>query len=213
MQLGTTFTGQISATSCENLYGFRVANQYSVTASATTAFSIRLTPTRESALVPLNIGSEFQALPSATTASTAIVVLRAGTFGFMVTAPATTANTYTVTTALNPDPQQLCAATFATTGVSFNSAITRDCRTRDISIIPALASGQQLVVSATLALRAVTIQLRNATTGALLSERTTSLLTPTATITYTNGAQAQPVLVRISGGGNVNSLVPITISR
>jgi hypothetical protein len=97
--------------------------------------------------------------------------------------------------------------------VAFSTAITRDCRTRDIRLVPALTSGQRLVVSATSAGRAVTIQVRNATTGAVLGEVTTSDRSPTATVTYTNGAQAQPVLIRVSGGANVNSLIPITISR
>ena len=163
--------------------------------------------------MPLNIGSDLRSLPVGAAAVSAIVVLRAGSFGFLVTAPATTAGTYSVTTALSPDPQQGCVETFTTTGVSFSTAITRDCRTRDVNIVPAMMSGQQLVISATSALRAITIQLRNATTGALLGEQTTSLLSPTATITYTNGALSQPVLIRVSGSGNASSLVPITISR
>ncbi len=213
IQLGTTFTGRVDSTTCQNLFGFRVANQYSVTVSSTTSYAIQLSPTIPSALVPLNIGSDFHALPVGTSIVSAIVVLRAGTFGFLVTAPSTAAQTYSVNTALSPDPQQLCPATFVTTGVSFNTAITRDCRTRDVTIIPALTSGQRLVISATSASRAVTIQLRNANTGALLSEQTTSDRSPTATVTYTNGTQSQPVLVRVSGGSNASSLVPMTISR
>ncbi len=213
VQLGSTFTGRIDSSTCQNLYGFRFINQYSVSVAATTSYALKLSTTSPSALVPLNIAGTFQQLDVGTGTVTAIVVLRAGTFGFLVTAPSATAQTYVLTTSLTPDPQQLCATTFATTGVSFNSAITRDCRSRDVRIVPALTSGQRLVISATSAGRAVTIQLRNATTGAVLEEETTNDRRPTATITYTNGAQAQSVLIRVSGGANVNSLVPLTISR
>ena len=187
-------------------------NRYSITTTQQEYFSIRLAPSFRATLVPLLVGASLQALPAADTAVTALVVLRTGTFGLLVAAPATTRGTYTMTTARNPDPRVLCVSTDVTMGVSFNTAIMSSCRTRTIRIIPALAPAQELRVSVTSPGRSVTIELRNTATGALLDDATATPGRLTATITYRNGAQAQLVYLRVTGGSNVNDLVPLTIS-
>ncbi len=177
-----------------------------------TSFSLKLSATFRSVLVPLNIGADFAALPASDTAVTAIVVVKPGTTGFIVAALTQTTGTYTMTTALNPDASRLCAPTFATLGVSFNSALTQNCTTRDIRIVPSLRPSQQLRASVAAVGRAITLELRNADTGALLQSVSTTDQRPIATVTYTNGAQTQRVFLRVSSSRSVNEIVPVTIS-
>lgn len=208
---GTTISGSIDASTCQNLFGYRVANQYSITASEQTYYAIRLVPAISLALVPLNISSGLYGLSSADTAVTALGVIRAGTFGFLVTANVQTPGTYTVSTALNPDPRLTCATTDVTTGVSFQTALTPSCSQRDIRILPAFAVGQQVRITATAPGFPVTIELRNATTGAVIQRVTATTSGGVATIAFSNPT-ARFGIVRVSGTGTVNDLVTMTIA-
>lgn len=208
---GTTISGSIDASTCQNLFGYRVANQYSITASEQTYYSIRLVPAITLALVPLNISSGLYGLPGADTAVTALGVIRAGTFGFLVTANVQTPGTYTVSTALNPDPRLTCATTDVTTGVSFQTALTPSCAQRDIRILPSFAVGQQVRITATAPGFPVTIELRNATSGAVIQRTTATTAGGVATIALTN-TTARFGIVRVSGTGTVNDLVTVTVA-
>jgi Bacterial Ig-like domain (group 2) len=210
--LGTTFSGSIDASTCQNLFGFRVANQYSVTSGTQAYFSIRLVPTRTTGIVPLNLSSGLIGLSPADTATTAFTVIRAGTFGFMIWAPATTPSTYTVTTALNPDPRTACVTTDATFGVTFNTALTPSCQQRDIRLLPALSPGKVINITATAPGHAATIELRNVNTGALIQRAVATSTGGTATIAFTNTASFPFVLVRLFGGAIVSDLVTMTIA-
>jgi hypothetical protein len=209
---GTTVIGSIDASTCQNLYGYRVANQYSLTATAQAYYSIRLVPTMSMALVPLNISSGLYGLPTADTAITALGVIRAGTFGFLVTAPAQTPGTYTVATQLNPDPRLTCAPTDVTTGVSFQTALTPSCAQRDIRILPALGVGQQVRITATAAGFPVTIELRNFTTAAVIQRASATTAGGVATIAFLNTV-ARSGALRVSGTGAANDLVTVTIAQ
>ncbi len=205
-------TGKFDSTTCADLFGFALAVQHSITTSAQQSFSIRLASTLRAALVPLHIGSALHVLPASDSAVTSLVVVRAGTVGFLVTTGARSPGSFTVTTALNPDPRRLCVPTDVTLGVAFTTAITPSCRSRDIRIVPALAPKQEIRISVTSLDRPVTIELRNAATGALLDDATATPGRRTASLEYKNGERAQLVYVRVSGGSNVNDLVPLTIS-
>lgn len=213
VQIGSTFSGSIDASTCQNLFGYRVANQYSITAAAQTYYSIRLVPTITTALVPLNISGGLFGMPATDTAVTAFGVIRAGTFGFLVTAPSQDPGTYTVTTALNPDPRSACVTTDVTTGVSFATAITPTCTTRDIRILPALAPQQQVRITASAPGFAVTIELRNNATGALIQRGIATAAGGVATIAFTNNNQLRFGLLKVIGGVNVNDLVTVTIAQ
>ena len=208
--VGTTFSGSIDASTCQNLYGYRVANQYSITATEQTSYSIRLVPTLPLALVPLNISSNLFGLPIADTAVTSLAVIRAGTFGFLVTAAAQTPGSYTVTTALNPDPRTNCFTTDVTTGVVFQTALTPLCPARDIRLLPQLAVGQVVRITATASSFPVTIELRNFAGGAVIQRATATAAGAVATISLTNTAARYGVL-RVTGTGTVNDLVTVTI--
>ena len=212
MQFGTTIAGKIDSTTCANLFGFPLAVQYSVTATQQQFFSLRLVSALRTALVPLNIASALHVLPESDTAVTSLVVVRAGTFGFLVTTQTQTPGTFTVITALNPDPRRLCVPTDVTLGVSFNTAIMSSCRSRDIRIVPALSPGQEIRISVTTPGLPVKVELRSAASGALLDDATATPGRRTASIVYKNGSRAQLVYLRVSGGSNVNDYVPVTIS-
>ena len=211
VQLGATFSASIDASTCQNLYGYRVANQYSVTAAAQAYFSIRLAATTPTALVPLNISSGLFGLPVSDTAVTAFVVIRPGTFGFLVTAPTQAPGTYTVTTTVNPDPRLACVTTDVTTGVNFQTAITPSCPIRDIRILPALAISQQVRITGTAAGFPVSIELLNFVTRAVIVRATATAAGGTATINFLN-TQNRFGLLRVTGGANVNDLVTITVA-
>lgn len=209
---GTTVNGSIDASTCQNLFGYRVANQYSITASEQTYYAIRLVPTVALALVPLNISSGLYGLPAADTAVAALGVIRAGTFGFLVGSGATTPGTYTVTTSLNPDPRLTCATTDVTTGVSFQTALTPSCPARDIRILPALTVGQQVRITATAAGFPVAIELRNFSSAAVIQRAGATAAGGVATIAFTN-TQARFGALRVSGSGTLNDLVTVTIAQ
>lgn len=212
VQIGTTLSGSIDASTCQNLFGYRVANQYSLTATEQLYYSVRLVPTITTALVPLNISGSLYGLPAGDTAVTAFGVMRPGTFGFLVTAPSPTAGTYTVTTELNPDPRLSCVVTDVTTGVNFRTAITPTCITRDIRILPALGLAQQVRITATAPGFGVTIELRNNATGALIQRAQATTAGGTATISLTN-TQIRFGLLRVIGGSSVNDLVTVAIAQ
>ncbi len=210
--LGGTFSGSFDASTCQNQFGYRILNQYSVTTSTQAYYAMRLVPTAQSALVPLNIGASLFGLPAADTAVTGLVVVRAGTFGFLVTAPATTPSTYSVTTTLNPDPRVGCLTTDVTTGVTFNTALSAGCTGRDVRLLPALTNGQVLRITATAAGFPVVIELLNASNRASLVRAQATGNGATATINYTNLLANRLVLVRVSGPTGANDLVAVTFA-
>ena len=213
IQIGTTISGRIDASSCQNLYGYRAANQYTVTVNEQSYYSVRLVPTLSTALVPLNIGAALHGLPVADTAVTGLVVIRAGTFGLLAAAPAQTANNYTLATQLDPDSRVLCVPTDATLGVSFRTAITPTCAARDVRLLPALTGNQTLRVTGSAPGFAVTLELRNAASGALLQRAVASGAGAQASITYVNLIQSSLVRVRVIGTSNANDLVTLTIAQ
>ena len=212
IQLGTTLSARIDLSSCQNLYGYRAVNQYSVTVAEQAYFSVRLVPTLPMALVPLNISAALNGLPVADTAVTALVVIRAGTFGLLATAPAQTANSYAITTQLDPDSRVLCVPTDATLGVNFRTAITQTCIQRDVRLLPALAVNQTVRITGTAPGFPVTLELRNTSSGALLQRAVATGAGAVASINYLNLAQAPRVFVRVIGPTNSNDLVTLAIA-
>jgi hypothetical protein len=214
--IGTTVNGVLDASSCQNLFGFRVANQYAVTAAAQTYYSLRLVPSTglSAALVPLNISSGLFGLPAADTATTAHVVIRPGTFGFMVTTPAPppAPRGYSVITELNPDPRLSCVVTDATLGVTFRTALTPGCGSREVRILPSLSPGQQFRATGTAAGFPVTLELLNGTTRAVLQRSVATGAGAIATVQVTNGSAFAFVIVRVSNPASSNDLVTLTIS-
>ncbi len=211
IQVGTTINGTIDVSTCENFLGYRVANQYSLTAAAQTYYAIRLTSTVPTALVPLVVNSALYGLPVADTAVRALGVIRAGTFGVLVTAPAQTPGTFTLTTELNPDPRTTCVTTDVTTDVAFNTAITPACASRDIRILPAIAARQVVRITAAASSFPVEIELRN-TAGSLIQRAVAGAAGATATISFTNGTTARSGILRVIGSSGANDLVAITIA-
>jgi len=208
--LGSTLTGRFSGTTCRNLYGFPLATQYLLTASNQSYYAIQFTSTGPAALVPLNDGASL--LPPVTTMSSPyFVVTRPGTFGFLMTAGAGSTASYSVRTTRDPDPRASCAPTYATVGVTFNTALTATCTSRTILIVTALAPWQPLRATVTTPTRPVKLELVNAATGAVLREEKATPGRPTATLAFINGAQAIRVVLRVSGS-NVDGLIPIEIA-
>jgi hypothetical protein len=210
--LGAKITGRIDATTCQNVPGFRVATQYAITAGAPTSYAVRLTSSVPTALVPLTIAGSLYVLPQSDTATTAIIVVPAGTYGLLVTAPSQTPGTYTLATARDPDPLMICAPTIVTRGVAFNTALTAGCTTREIRLLPMLRAAQTFRATVSTPGRTITIELRSATNGALLQEYVANAGHPTVSITYTNTLRDQGVFLRIRGGRSSNDLLPVTIA-
>ena len=209
--LGSTVSGSFGATTCQNLLGFALAQQFLVSVSSQTSYAIQFTSTVPAALVPLTVGSA--AAPALTaTGSAALVVVDKGSFGFLLTAAALTTGSYTVSTQRNPDPRNSCATTYVTMDVAFNTALTASCTSRDILIVPLLASNDNIEISVTTPGRPVLLELRNAVTGALLSEVTANPSKRTGKIDYTNGSSPVRLLLRVSGS-NLNDLIPIKIEK
>ena len=170
---------------------------------------MRLVASVRSVLVPLSINGSALALPAADTAVTAIVVVQAGTWNFIVGAPSTMQGVFTITTARDPNPRLLCVRTQAMRGVSFASALTSSCRSREVDLIPVLAPQQRLRVAVSSG-RALNVELRNAVTGQVLTAQVDNDDNGSV-LTFTNGSQAQYVSVRIRGPGNVNETVRVVI--
>jgi hypothetical protein len=212
IQVGTTVTGSIDASTCQNLYGYRVANQYSITTSTQAYYSVRLTAGLRSALVPLNIGASLFGMPASDTAVTAFVVVRPGTYGLLVTAPATTPQTFSFTTQLDPDPRTSCGPTDVTRGVTFRTAITLLCGIREVRLLPAATSSQLVRVTATAVSFPVTLEARNSVTGAIIQRVVATGANATATINFTNGSTSQFVLVRVIGPSGANDFVDMTVA-
>ncbi len=211
--LGTTFSGSFDASNCQNQFGYRILNQYSITSATQAYYSVRVTPIIQAALVPLIIGVSWFGLPAADTAVTGLVVVRAGTFGFLITAPSTTPASYSVTTTLNPDPRFGCLTTDATTGVTFNTALTTTCTGRDVRVLPALTNGQQVRITASAASFPVVIELLNAANRAVLQRAQATAAGGVATIAFTNIIANRLVILRVSGSAGVNDLVAVTIAQ
>ncbi|MCC7052137.1 MAG: Ig-like domain-containing protein [Gemmatimonadaceae bacterium] len=211
--LGTTVTGTFDASTCQNLHGFKAANQYSVTTTAQAYYALRLVPASPltAGLVPMNIGSALYALPAADTAVTALAVVRAGTVGFLVTAPSLAPGSYSVVTELDPDPRLTCATTDVTTGVNFRTALTPACTARDLRILPSLGVGQQVRITASAVGFPVTIELRHATTNVVIQRATAAGAAGTATIAFTNGT-VRPVILRVSGAAGASDFVTVVLA-
>ena len=212
--LGTTITGSIDNSTCQNLFGYRVANQYSVTTTAQAYYSLRLVPTAplSAALVPMNVGSSLYGLPVADTAVTGLAVVRPGTVGFLVTAPSQAPGTYSVVTQLDPDPRASCATTDVTTGVNFRTALTVACTARDIRILPALTAGQQVRITASAAGFPVTLELRNGATNVVIQRVTATTAGSTATIAFTNNT-ARLAILKVSGTAGASDFVTVVIAQ
>jgi trimeric autotransporter adhesin len=211
--LGTSVAGSIDNSTCQNVFGYRVANQYSVTTTAQAYYSLRLVPVAplSVALVPMLIASTSYALPSADTAVTGLAVVRAGTVGFLVTANSLAPGAYTVVTELDPDPRATCATTDATTGVNFRTALTLACTTRDIRILPTLGVNQQVRITASAAAFPVTIELRNGSTNVPIQRASATAAGGTATIALTN-ATARLGILKVSGTAGANDFVTVVIA-
>lgn len=203
-------TGRFSGTTCRDLYGFPLVTQYLLTASRQSYYAIQFTASGPAALVPLNSGASLLQ-PVVAMGTPVYVVSRAGTFGFLMTAGAGSTASYSVSTMRDPDPRASCTPTYATTGVTFNTALTATCPSRNILIVTALAPSQPMRVSFTTPTRPVKLELVNAATGAVLREEKATPGKPSATLTFINGAQAIRVLLRVSGS-NVDALIPIEIA-
>ena len=211
LPLGATVSGSIDASSCQNFAGYRAVNQYSVTTAVPVYFAVRLAPSAPMALVPLVVNGTLHGLPVADT-TTAFVVTRDGTFNLLATAPTPSAGAYTLTTQLDPDPKALCVTTDATLGVSFRTAVTPTCLGRDIRILPPLLTGQVLRVTGTATGFPVTLELRSASSGAVLQRAVATAAGATATITFTNTVANQLVRVRVIGPATSNDFVAIGIA-
>jgi len=207
--LGTTVTASFDASSCRSLFGYAIANQYSVASLTQAYYSIRVTSTVATTLVPLNIGASLYGLPPSDTATTAFVVIRPGNFGFLVAAPATTPGSYTVVTALDPDPRTRCVPTDITLGVTFNTGVTPTCLSRDIRILPSLPVGQAVSVTAAAPTYPVTIELRNFTSGALIQRSQAGSAGGNASLSVIITAANPLVFVRVLGAAGVTDLVSL----
>lgn len=218
MPFGGTYNGRFDASSCLNTNGFPVSDRFSLTSATQAYYSIRLVPTAVTSLVPLNIGSAFYGIPEVDTAVVGLGVMRAGTFGFIVAKPSTAPSTYTVTTALNPDPRLNCLTTDVTRGVSFVTALLPTCQQRDIRILPQLNTGGRIIVTASAASFPARIDLIWFNCGSGTCQTTTVLATAvatvnggTATIDYV-GVADRFVIIRTFGPASANDNVSITIS-
>lgn len=209
--VGTTATGSIGATTCRSVSGYSLADQYRITTAAAQFFSLRLAASVRSTFVPLVIGGTSYALPASDTAVTALLAVRAGTYGFLVTFASASSGSYSVSSLANPDARASCVPTLATLGVSFATGFSGSCRERDITILPALAASAHLRVSVATPDRPITVELRDAATGAVLQTQTANPAKKIAVIDYTNGATARRVIIRIGTGGSSNMVVPIVI--
>ena len=205
IQFGVTYDGTFDASSCQNFLGFPMVDQFGLTSATQVYYAISLTPTAPMSLVALNLGSEFYGSP-ASTPGTALVnygVMRAGTFGFMVAPPNTTPSSYRVSTQLNPDPGLTCAVTDVTRGVTFTTAMTPTCQTRDIRILPRLQASGRIVVTARAPSYPIRIDLMVFGTNEVLRVGSVANSGDTATIDYVNTA-SRFVYLRIYGGPIIN---------
>ena len=94
-------------------------------------------------------------------------------------------------------------------GVSFSSALTSSCRSRDVDLIPVLGPQQRLRVTVS-SERELDVELRNAVTGQLLTAEVDDNDNDSV-LKFTNGSQAQFVSVRIRGPSNINDTVRVVI--
>ncbi len=212
--LGTTYNGRFDASTCAGFIGFPLVDQFEISSATQSYYSISLSPTFRGSLIPLNIGSAFigqEALAGQT--SDALVVTRAGTFGFMVSGITGVSGAYSVSTAVNPDPRRSCVWTHATLGVSFQTAVSPTCIQRDIQLIPRISPGQVVRISASAASFPVRIELRNFNTGAVLASATATSAGGSATINYSSAPDFLPTFVRVFGGASQTDLVSIVIDR
>lgn len=210
MQPGAVVTAAFSATTCRNLFGLALAQQYQVTATQQLSFSIQYTSSATAALVPLHIGASFHP-PVTRSATPYIIVMRPGTFGFLMSAPAASTASYVVRTSRDPDSRQACTTTYVTRGVRFSSALTSACGERDIRVVDLIERSQSITVSITTPGRPVELELIDAETGDDIDDAKVTPSRRTATITWTNRGRATRVLLRISGD-DVNDLVTIDIA-
>jgi uncharacterized protein YjdB len=212
--LGSTITRRFDASTCAGFVGFDLVEQFEVTTSTQSYYSVSLTPTFRASLIALNVGTAFigQEAPAGQVTE-ALVVTRPGTFGFMVSGLAGATGSYTVSSALNPDPRRNCVFTHATFGVSFQTAVSPLCQQRDIQLIPRVSPGQVVRISATAASFPVRIELRNFNTNGVLASAGATAVGGTATITYSSAPDFLPTFIRVFGGPSQTDLVSIVIDR
>jgi hypothetical protein len=148
VQPGSSVSGAFSATTCRNLHGLAIAQQYRITAAQQLTFAIQYTATASAALVPLHLGASFHA-PVTRSATPYIVVMRPGTFGFLMSAGAGSTASYVVRTSRDPDPRQTCTTTYVTRGVRFSSALSAASDSRDIRVVDLIERSQRISVSVT----------------------------------------------------------------
>lgn len=208
-----TYSGVFDASSCRNFLGFTgVLDQFTVTAAAQTTYSIRMAPSFVGSLVPLTVGSAFFGIAPTDTAVTNIVVVRPGTFGFIVASTTQNPGTYTITTALNPDPRQSCVGTDVTRGVSFVTGLTPTCQARNIRVLPLLNNTARIIATATSPSFPVRIDLLEFGTNTTLATVSATINGGTATLNYLNTAD-RFVYFRVFGPPSANDNVTITIDQ
>jgi hypothetical protein len=204
IQFGATYDGAFDASSCRNFLGWPMVDQFALTSTTQSYYAISLTPSVPMSLVALNLGSEFYGSPASSGATTLnYAVMRPGTFGFLVAPPTTAASNYRVITQLNPDPGLTCAVTDVTRGVSFTTAMTPSCQSRDIRILPRLQANERIVITAQAPSYPVRIDLIAFGTDEVLRVAAVPNANDTATIDYVNTV-GRFVYVRIYGGPIVN---------
>ena len=218
IQVGTTYSGRFDASSCRNTLGFPILDQFSLTVATQTYYSMRLVPSAVMSLVPLNIGAALYGIPPADTAVLGFGVIKAGTSGFMVAMPTPINATYTVTTALNPDPRSACVTTDVTRGVSFNTALLPSCTQRDVRVLPAMNAGGRIIVTASSASFPVQIDLQHFDCSTVpcvrrvVASAAATINGGTATIDYTSVGLDRFVIVRVIGPTSANDNVAITVN-
>ncbi|MBC7841098.1 MAG: Ig-like domain-containing protein [Gemmatimonadaceae bacterium] len=208
-----TYSGRFDASSCRNFLGFTgVLDQFTLTAAAQTYYSVRMAPSFVGSLVPLTVGSAFFGIPPTDTAVTNFVVIRPGTFGFIVASTTQNPGTYTITTALNPDPRQSCVGTDVTRGVSFVTGLTPTCQARNIRVLPLLNNTARIIATATSPSFPVRIDLLEFGTNTTLATASATINGGTATLNYLSTAD-RFVYFRIFGPPSANDNVTITVDQ
>jgi hypothetical protein len=212
--LGSTYSGRIDSSTCQNFLGFPTVEQFRFSANTVSIFNVRLNAAFTASLVQLNIGSAFFGLPPIAGVSEGIAVVAPGTYGFLVSGVQGASGSYTVTSLLNPDPRQGCLITSATRGVSFATALTPSCTQRELRVLPRLAPGQLLRVTASAPSFPITVQIRQfdgSANGVLLAQAVASTSGGSAVVSYNGATDFIPIFIRIVGPPASNDVVQVTI--
>ena len=211
--IGASYVGQFDGSSCQNYFNFPLLDQFSISSTAQAYFAITLTPAFRGSLSSLNIGTGFWGeIALANQSLETLVVIRPGSFGFLIAGIAGATGPYTVTTSLTPDPRRSCVLTTATTGVAFQTAVAPNCIQRDIRILPGMPTGQPIRITASAASFPIRIELR-AENGTLLTSSVAATSGGTATIALTWQGSFTFMYVRVIGAANQSDLVSVVIER